>query len=156
MKRSWMALACTLLLSACASLVPVESVPDTALPVPGLLTGAAVEGDGRLSAETALAWRDVIVNADLKDTVELALNNNRDLRVAALNVEATRVQYGIQVAGIGPTVNAGATATAGTTRSATVSLGVAAWELDLWGRLSSLKGAALATFLASEKTRDSV
>lgn len=98
----------------------------------------------------------LIVDPALKSAVELALLNNRDLRLAALNIEATRAQYGIRVANLGPTATAATSATAGTSQSASVSLGVSSWEIDLWGRLSSLKGAALATFLASEQTRDSV
>lgn len=156
MKRTWMALACALVLSACATLDNTERAPEAAMPVPAHISSVAVDGALSLPAETALQWRDVIVDPGLKEAVELALINNRDLRVAALNIEATRAQYGIRVADNGPTVNAGASATAGTVRAANVSLGVAAWELDLWGRLASLKGAALATFLASEFTRDSV
>lgn len=156
MKRTWMVLACVLVLSACASLDAPQGARDAALPVPAQITEVAVDGAMSLPGETALLWRDVIVAPALRDTVELALNNNRDLRLAALNIDATRVQYDIRVADNGPTVAAGASATAGTVRAASVSVGVAAWELDLWGRLSSLKGAALATFLASEHTRDGV
>jgi len=154
MKTTWISVACALALSACASLDGAPRTGEATLPVPAEVTTTAVTGSMALPSQ--LHWRDVIVDPALKTAVELALRNNRDLRVAALNIEATRTQYDIQVADSGPTLNAGASATAGTARAATASLGVAAWELDLWGRLASLKGAALATFLASEQTRDSV
>jgi NodT family efflux transporter outer membrane factor (OMF) lipoprotein len=156
MRSLWTSLACALLLSACASFDKLDSGGETRLPVPSELGSTAVQGDVGLPAASALAWQDVIANPALKETVELAMRNNRDLRLAALNIEATRVQYDIREADVGPVVNAGASATAGTTRAASVSLGVAAWELDLWGRLAQLKGAALATYLASAQTRDGV
>ncbi|QCB46873.1 efflux transporter outer membrane subunit [Hydrogenophaga sp. PAMC20947] len=156
MKATWVSLACALALGGCAAVDGGGQAGDVSQRVPATVGSRAVDGAMPLPAGTALAWRDMIVDPALKAAVELSLLNNRDLRVAALNIEATRAQYGIRSADMGPTVKAAATATAGTTRAATASLGVAAWELDLWGRLSSLKGAALATFLASEQTRDSV
>lgn len=156
MKATWISLACALALGGCASLDHSGEAPDVSLLVPSAVSTQAVDGALVVPADTALAWRDLIADLALQAAVELSLLNNRDLRVAALNIEATRAQYGIQSANVGPTVNAGASATAGTSQAATASLGIVAWELDLWGRLSSLKGAALATFMASEQTRDSV
>ena len=156
MKATWISLACALTLAGCASVEGGGQASDVSTLVPATVGTQAVDGDLALPTGTALAWRNMIADPALKAAVELSLLNNRDLRVAALNIDATRAQYGIRSADIGPTVNAGATATAGTTRAATASLGIAAWELDLWGRLSSLRGAALSTFMASEQTRDSV
>ena len=156
MKTILTALASALVLAGCATMDVGGQPADVSTLVPATVGTQAIDGALDLPSGTALAWRDMIADPALKTAVELALLNNRDLRVAALNIEATRAQYGIQSANVGPTVNAGATATAGSTEAATVSLGIAAWELDLWGRLSSLKGAALSTFMASEQTRDSV
>ena len=156
MKATGIALTCALLLGGCAALDGAGQTGPAALPVPAAVDTPGVSGAVALTPASALAWRDMIVDPALRSAVELALANNRDLRVAALNIEATRAQYGIRSAAVGPTVNAGASATAGTTEAATASLGISSWELDLWGRLSSLKGAALSTFLASEQTRDSV
>ncbi len=156
MKATGIALTCALLLGGCAALDGAGENGAATLPVPAAVGGQAVAGAVALTPGTALAWRDMIADPALRSAVELALANNRDLRVAALNIEATRAQYGISSAAIGPTVNAAATATAGTSEAATASLGISSWEIDLWGRLASLKGAALSTFLASEQTRDSV
>ena len=156
MKTTWMALACMMALGGCASMGNNPEARDVSLVVPAAVSSQAVDGALALPVKEALAWRDLIVDPALKAAVELSLLNNRDLRVAALNIEATRAQYGIRDAAVGPTVKLGATATAGTTRGATASLGIAAWELDLWGRLANLKGAALASYLASEQTRESV
>src|ERR1700761_7100230 len=43
-----------------------------------------------------LAWRDFFVDAKLRSVIDLALRNNRNLRVALLNIEASRAQYHIQ------------------------------------------------------------
>jgi multidrug efflux system outer membrane protein len=104
----------------------------------------------------------------LKALVALALENNRDLRVAALNVELTRAQHRIQRAELLPTVGASASATrqhlgddlspsgeAQTTTHYTVGLGVTAFELDLFGRVRSLSAAALEQYLATEQARRS-
>jgi NodT family efflux transporter outer membrane factor (OMF) lipoprotein len=156
MKATWISLACALALGGCATVDGSGEARDVSLVVPTAVSTQAVNGALAMPADTALAWRDVVVDPALRTAVELSLLNNRDLRVAALNIEATRAQYGITAADRGPTVEVDASATAGTTRAATASLGIASWELDLWGRLANLKGAALATFLASEQTRDSV
>jgi multidrug efflux system outer membrane protein len=98
----------------------------------------------------------------------LALENNRDLRVATARVAEARAMYGIQIADGVPTITLGAGDTvirlpgdvSGTGRSLLsrrydVNLGVAAFELDFWGRVASLRDAALASFLASEQARRS-
>jgi multidrug efflux system outer membrane protein len=115
-----------------------------------------------------LGWRDVFGDARLQALVALALENNRDLRVAALNVELTRAQYRIQRAEQLPSVDAAATSTSqrvpadlsptGKTLTATsysVGGAVTAFELDLFGRVRSLSDAALEQFFASEEARRS-
>ena len=95
--------------------------------------------------------------------------NNRDLRTAALNVEKVQAQYRIQRAEQFPTVSASVTGDlyrlpsmdcigfsipqAVTVQEYTVNLGTASWELDLFGRIRSLKSAALERYLATEQTR---
>ena len=51
-------------------------------------------------------WRKFFTDEKLQKIIETALTNNRDLRVAALNVERARALYGIQSAALLPTVNA--------------------------------------------------
>lgn len=53
-----------------------------------------------------IGWREFFVDEKLRKVIELALNNNRDLRIAALNIERARAQYQISSANLFPTVNA--------------------------------------------------
>lgn len=104
----------------------------------------------------------------LQDIIALALENNRDLRIAALNVERTKALYGIQRAELYPVVSAvGAGGTerlssdligAGDPRDVeqySVGLGVTAWEVDFFGRIRSLKDQALEEYLATDEARRS-
>ncbi len=119
---------------------------------------------GSVSAD--LAWNKFIVDPRLKRLVSIALENNRDLRVAALNVEQLRAQYGITRSALFPTVNLGAasshqgigssnssTGRRLETRSYEVSVGVASYELDIFGRVRSLSDAALQQYFASDAAR---
>jgi multidrug efflux system outer membrane protein len=115
-----------------------------------------------------LEWRSFIAEPRLARLIELALENNRDLRVAALNVELVRAQYRIQRAEQLPSLAASAGATSqrvpadlSVTRSATtgttwsVGASVSSFELDLFGRVRSLSAAALEQYLATEEARRS-
>jgi len=97
--------------------------------------------------------------------IELALNNNRDLRVAMLNVERFQALYRIQSSELSPSVGAMAsgevtrvpekastTGTEYTYKQFSVNLGISSWEIDLFGRLHSLKESALEQYLATEQT----
>lgn len=108
------------------------------------------------SAEGTLAaadqgWRAMFGDARLQSLIALALANNRDLRVAALQVELTRAQYRIERAGLFPEVGATASGTFSNVdelRRYSVGL-TASYELDLFGRVRSLKDAALSEYLAT-------
>ncbi|MFJ4158170.1 efflux transporter outer membrane subunit [Pseudomonas sp. NPDC089752] len=111
-----------------------------------------------------ISWQTLFVDVRLRDTVALALANNRDLRVAALNVEYQRAQYRIQRAALFPALSATADGTrqralsSGSTAVSSqysVGLGISSYELDLFGRLGNLKDAALEDYLALEQTRRS-
>ncbi|QJE98081.1 efflux transporter outer membrane subunit [Luteolibacter luteus] len=122
-------------------------------------------GGGGVSAD--IAWNKFIVDPRLKRLVSIALENNRDLRVAALNVESTRAQYNISRSALFPSVDAVAGATrsrtpravggglssATDTRLYEASVGVASYEVDLFGRIRSLNHAALQDFFASDAAR---
>jgi multidrug efflux system outer membrane protein len=107
-----------------------------------------------------LGWRTVFVDQRLQALIELALGNNRDLRVAALNVEQSQAQYRITRANSLPTVNAGAGYTATgtqniTTHQVSASVGVSAYVLDFFGRVRSLKAQALENYLATTEAQRS-
>jgi multidrug efflux system outer membrane protein len=115
-----------------------------------------------------MPWREFIADERLQKIIETALNNNRDLRVAALNVERARALYGVQRAELLPSVNAAGiwdkehvpadlstTGSATTTEQYSVNLGIISWEIDFFGRIRSLKDQALEEYLAMEDARRS-
>ena len=117
-------------------------------------------------AAADIAWRDFFKDERLSQVIELALNNNRDLRVSVLNIEKARAQYGIERAALLPTISANGYQTAakvpqsmtGTgkekiSREYDANLGVTAYELDFFGRVRSLSEAALQSYLATEEAR---
>ena len=139
-------------LSAC-SLTPVLVKP--ALPVPATYDVGAVAGQGNAAD---LGWRQMLLDARLQRLVELALLNNRDLRVAVLNVDAVRAQYQIQDSARFPAIGASASGvrqrmTAATQNQFTAGVAMSAFEIDLFGRLRSLSDAAFARYLATEQGR---
>lgn len=112
-------------------------------------------------------WRTLFNDPALQQLIESALVNNRDLRVAALNVEAFQAQYRIQRADLLPVVSANASESrqrmppsvtrgkAMITSTYAVNLGISAYELDFFGRVRSLGEQALQTWLATEEARRS-
>ncbi|WP_164672509.1 TolC family protein, partial [Xanthomonas citri] len=162
------AVACAIALSGCVSMAPHYARPDA--PVPSVIgsTGSTGNADTGTPNAAALDWRQVVTDARLQQVVALALDNNRDLRVAVLNIEQARAQYRIQRANLFPSVDAtvshtaqrAAAATSFTgaaqvIRSASGEVGISSWELDLFGRIRSLKNEALESYLASEQTQRS-
>ena len=159
LKLTLLGAASLVTLSACTMAPRYERV---ALPVPDQFpTAATAQGQ---SAET-LPWRQVFLDPRLQGVIDQALTNNRDLRVAVLNVERARSQYRIQRASLFPAVNGviagtrGDTAQVdasgaplGTTELYTASIG-ASWELDLFGRVRSLNQAALQSYFAIAENR---
>ena len=134
-----------LLLAGC-SLAPGYERPEA--PV----AGRWPTGDS--AAATAIDWKSFFGDPRLKKLIDLALANNRDVRVAALNVEQVRAQYRIQRSELFPSVGLGASATRQRTAGVELShydvqVGVVSYELDLFGRVRSLNRAALEQYLAS-------
>ncbi|MDP7142565.1 MAG: efflux transporter outer membrane subunit [Alphaproteobacteria bacterium] len=116
-----------------------------------------------------LHWRNFFKDPALRQVIAIALEHNKDLRMAALNIDAARAQYRIERADIVPSVNANADATyqessdesSVTGRSERTdlydaNLGISAYELDLFGRVRSKNQAALNDYLATESARDVV
>jgi len=137
---------------------PTGGVYDTQ---PGAAS-ASRTANGQAAAD--IGWRDFFADARLQRLIEIALKNNRDLRVSVLNIQASQAQYQITRAALFPTLNAAAsqskqrtpkdlTAT-GLTISNTYSVGLnASWEIDFFGRIQSLKDQALAQYLATAQAR---
>lgn len=105
-------------------------------------------------------WKDVFADQHLQKLIDIALKNNRDQRIALLNVEYYRAQYQIQRAAQLPTLSASAESTrtksyGQISSSNTASVGVTSYEVDLFGRVKSLKDKALETYFAQEETQRS-
>jgi outer membrane protein, multidrug efflux system len=170
----FLAAALTTLLGAC-TLEPHYQRPPS--PVPALQGGTA--GD---TVAADIGWREFFPDPQLQQLIALALTDNRDLRVAALNVQSAQAQYRIQRAELFPSVDASAVeqaqhipigiltsglppailAGAGplpsgvTEHTYNVGVGFTSYELDLFGRIRSLSHAALQQYFSSGETRRSV
>jgi outer membrane protein, multidrug efflux system len=157
------------LMSGC-TLAPEYSRP--ASPVPAEWPVGAAYNELKTipsaSAPTALPWREFITDERLQKIIEIALINNRDLRLAALNVERARALYGISRAELLPSVNAAGiwdkehipgdlstTGNATTSEQYGVNFGISSWEIDFFGRIRSLKDQALEEYMATEDVRRS-
>jgi multidrug efflux system outer membrane protein len=157
------------------SLMPAYQRPASPVPAAYPLARA---GDGVPVTATAattpsviaadIGWRDFFADTRLQQLIQLALDHNRDLRVAVLNIEQSRAQYRIQDATSLPTLNASGsgsasrtpadlsgTGKAGVSRQYSATLGFSAYELDLFGRVRSLNAQALQQFLATQEARHS-
>ena len=149
------ALAAAAVLAGC-SMIPERPPAQAGVPQAYPMATAA---PATAPSAADLAWSGFITDARLRDVVQRALTNNRDLRVATLNIEQVRAQYQIQRSNQFPTINLAASgnrqpnASGGITDLYSVGLATSAWEIDFFGRLASLKEAALAQFLASEEAR---
>ncbi|MDY6850198.1 MAG: efflux transporter outer membrane subunit [Thermodesulfobacteriota bacterium] len=153
-------------LSGCATMAPDYIRPEAPVPKDWPEGEAYQAGiDHKVDESLAdLPWRSFFTDADLRTLIERALENNRDLRVAALNIERARAQYRIQRADLFPFVDAGGGYSrqrdpdilygmARTWEQYDVNLGVSAWEVDFFGRVRSLKDQALEAYLATEEAR---
>ncbi len=148
-----------LLLGGCMNLAPTYERP--AAPVAERFP-LAPEAAASAPAAAELDWPQFFTDERLKRLIAIALANNRDLRIAALNIDAVRAQAAVRDADRWPTVNAGLTgsrtptAAGGINSLYTAGLQVTAYELDLFGRLRNLSDAAAAQVLASEEARKAV
>ncbi len=148
---------------------PSGAVP-TALPEGGIYPRGATDA----SDVTAIGWRDFFTDDRLRQVIQLGLDNNRDLRVAAANVLQARAQYHVQRADILPSISANGSATytnslgaaggaggagaAGGGSSTDIqyfqaNVGFSSFELDLFGRLRNLSKAALEQYFATEEAQ---
>ncbi|MFT0531851.1 efflux transporter outer membrane subunit [Castellaniella hirudinis] len=159
--------ALSLALGAC-SLAPTYQRP--AAPVPDLFPAAAPDAAARPGAALP-AWREVFPDPRLQALIELALQNNRDLRIAIERVEEAQAQYGIAQSDRLPTLGIGGTGqitrspenmrsggadSSSVSRTYMAGVGMTAFELDLFGRVRNLSEAAYQQYLATEQARRTV
>lgn len=159
MTKTLIALSVTLLLGGC-SMAPDYQRPE-------LPQGATWQSNQTGEAAVS-SWRQQFLDPALQQLIATALENNRDLRIAALNVEAYEARYRIQRAAQLTTLAANGSGTRqqgsddlSSTGQGTISsqyganIGITAYELDLFGRIQSLKDQALETYLAQIETQRS-
>lgn len=158
------------MLAGC-TLAPKYERPEA--PVPGTwpegaLHDSAASNQPGEGAARELEWQEFFADARLRNVIATALANNRDLRLAVLNVDRARAMYGIARSDLLPQVEAvgsgsrqrlpadlSPTGARDTSSRYDANLGVASWEIDFFGRIRSLKDRALEEFLATEQARRS-
>ena len=163
-------LATTLLgaLTGC-SLIPDYMRPG--LPVaPSYPSGPAFSGAGAVSGGlwplSDIGWRDFFIDPVMQDLIALALQNNRDLEVAAQNVASSYTQYEVQHAALFPTIDATGGADFGrtppgvsgfsqaiNTNAYSLGVGAVSYELDLFGRIRSASKQAQEQYFSLAETR---
>lgn len=166
--RGALSLALLAVLAGC-SLAPNYERPDA--PVPGQFPGVSAYSTAGTQVSAAdLGWRQVFTDQRLVQLIQLALNNNRDLRIAVQRVQEARAQYGIVDSDRYPTLGVGGNAQItrnpqnlrnspsadAISRYYQAGVGMTAFELDFFGRVRNLSEAAYQQFLATEQARRTV
>ena len=150
--------ALVLSLAACQSMRGPEPVVNTDIPES---FASYSNASGTSIAEQG--YKDFFADPRLLQVIDMSLANNRDLRTAALNIQKAQQQYQISENNQLPTIGASGSAVRQVTPSRDpnnpystyqVGLGLTAYELDFWGRVRSLKDAALDSYLATQSSRD--
>jgi multidrug efflux system outer membrane protein len=163
-KSHWPLLAAFALLGGCINLAPEYQRPDAPVAEQWLPTGQTPAGD----AAADIQWQQFFTDSRLARLQSLALANNRDLRLASLNIEKAQAQYRIQRAAALPSIDAGlsgshsrspasvsSSGSAVTSHDYSAQLGLSSYELDVFGRVQNLQDEALEDYLALGETRRS-
>ncbi|VVO41951.1 efflux RND transporter outer membrane subunit EmhC [Pseudomonas fluorescens] len=168
MSKSLLSIAIAALVLSGCSLIPDYQRPEA--PVAGQYPQGPAYSPAQAPAQAAAeqGWKQFFHDPALQQLIQVALENNRDLRVAALNIDAFAAQYRIQRADLFPAVSANGTGSrqrvparasqtgeAGITSSYSATVGISAYELDLFGRVRSLSEEALQQYFATEEGRRS-
>lgn len=159
----------TLALAGC-SLAPNYERP--AAPIPALYPDAPPAGTATQSASAAadLGWREFFRDPRLLALIEIALQNNRDMRIAVERVQEARAQFGIQQSERLPTIGLGGNAqiqrnpenlrvgadAPSVSRYYQAGIGNTAFELDFFGRVKNLSEAAYQQYLATDQAQRTV
>jgi multidrug efflux system outer membrane protein len=155
-------------LAAGCTMIPKYNRPEAPVPAKWPIGPAYKKTPQKAQAVAELPWRQFFTDERLQTVIASALQNNRDLRLAALNVERVRALYRIQRAELFPAIDANgggsrerkpaALSDSGspkTTELYSANLGISYWEIDFFGRIRSLEKSALEQYLATEQARRS-
>jgi outer membrane protein, multidrug efflux system len=147
---------CALLLGATSGCTLIPDYQRPTSPVAERFPG----GSEKSTDIDALPWRDFYADPRLTRCIEIALENNRDLRVAVLKVEKARAQYRIQRAELLPQLDATGSYTRARSQGVTsnqydAGVGVTSYELDLFGRVRSNNRQVLEEYFSLAETRRS-
>ncbi|AIT79560.1 efflux transporter outer membrane subunit [Novosphingobium pentaromativorans] len=174
---------CSALALAGCNMAPKYVRPDLPVPADSpagpaydeISTQSSTQGSNQGSAQdlAGTAWEDFFTDDRLRAVIRTALSNNRDLRISLANVEQARSLYKVQRADLLPGIAASGSATyqkstgqtagqggaanlggAGRMDIYSASVGVSAWELDLFGRVRNLTKSAQEDFFAAQANRD--
>lgn len=165
-KLKTLAVAVAIATTSACSLMPEYLRPQA--PVPAAFPNTDAKAASSATQLSDIPWQDYFADAQLREVIGLALNNNRDLRVAALNIEKARALYRVQRADLFPRVGITGTETAQrlpgdltasgnatTTHQYSATIGFSAYELDFFGRIRSLNAQALEQYLGTEEAKRS-
>lgn len=154
-------LAGLMLMAGCRSMAPGYEQPVA--PVAGQFSVSVEEAGSRVEK---LGWKQYFDDPALQMLIGQALEHNRDMRTAILRVEEAQAAYGVVRAGLYPHIDAigsynrsrtpadlSLTGRSMVTEDYLVGIGISSWEIDFWGRVRSLKDAALQSFLATDEAR---
>ena len=156
--------ALTVAISACQTVPTADTSPVVARPNIPLLPGENYELYGNNQVPSSLAavrWQSFYTDPKLKALIQMGLDNNKDIKQTILAIQKAQAQYRITDSSDAPSVSING----GYTRSSTrgydngtddfnVGLGMAAYELDFWGKVASLKDQALQSYLSTTAARD--
>lgn len=159
-------LFCSILLLSGCTMAPKYARPGLSVPDAWPESAISTPAPEGVPVPSRLPWRDYFTDPHLQSVIELALTNNRDLRIAALNVQKAQALFRIQRAELTPSIGVMADGTkyrlpekmttggvAQTVEQYSVNVGTLSWELDLFGRVRSLKDKALNQYLATDQAR---
>jgi multidrug efflux system outer membrane protein len=168
MSKSLLSLVVAAFVLGGCSLIPDYQQPEA--PVAGQYPQGPAYSPAQAPNQAAAeqGWKQFFHDPALQQLIQVSLENNRDLRVAALNIDAFAAQYRIQRADLFPAVSANGTGSrqripadasqtgqAGITSSYSATVGISAYELDLFGRVRSLSEQALQQYFSTEEARRS-
>lgn len=168
MSKSLISIAVTAVILSGCSLIPDYKTPQSPVVNQYPQGPAYAPAQAANVAAAEQGWRQFFRDPALQQLIQVALANNRDLKVAALNVEAFQAQYRIQRADLFPAIAGTVTGTrqrtpadlsisqqTTTSGSYSAQVGISSYELDLFGRVRSLTEQALQSYFSTEEARRS-